>query len=198
MLSTSSLDRLLTFLLRNARHSPPTTPRLLWALGVNGEGSSHVTFAFIKHLMISSDSGGECITVVYSARSKLDAHISDFLRKTKHAHIAPGIKLVRLPKFCRSYIIHYILKFYFDPSRFFSSVVVFDDFPFRLSINQVLYFHQPNLVHNNKLTWKIKRVVFKSLLSPTLTVYFQTPHISKAFTLEFGFFKSICFLHSLE
>lgn len=172
--------------------------KLLWAVGVNGEGSSHVTFAFIQHLLARTNSQGECVTVIYSARSKLDAHISEFLSKTEADSLSSAVKLVRLPKICRGYIVHFLLKFCLKPSHLFSAVVVLDDFPFRLSERQVLYFHQPNLIHSKNLAWKIKRLAFRSLLSPALTLYFQTRQISQAFASEFGDYKSLCFLHSLE
>jgi hypothetical protein len=182
----------------NVCQPSPGTSRLLWALGVNGEGSSHVTFAFIHYLLTRSNSQGEFVTVVYSARSKLDTHISEFLSKAQLYNSSPAVKLIRMPKACRWYIIHFLLKFWLNPSHFFSSVVVLDDFPFRLSTRQVLYFHQPNLIHSNKLIWKIKRFAFRSLLSPALTVYFQTRQIAQAFYSEFGDYQSLCFLHSLE
>ncbi len=174
------------------------TSTLLWALGVNGEGSSHVTFAFIHNLLVRSNAQGECVTVIYSARSKLDVLISEFLYKTEPFNLASAVKLVKVPKVCRGYIVHFLLKFWLKPSHFFGSVIVFDDFPFRLSKRQVLYFHQPNLVHSKKLIWKAKRLAFRSLLSPELIVYFQTQQIFQAFSSEFGDYNSLCFLHSLQ
>jgi hypothetical protein len=188
----------LTKLSLNNRRPSSSGPILLWAVGVNGEGSSHVTFAFIKYLLARTDPQAKHVTVTYSARSKLDEHISEIASSIQNSNHAATVKFVRLPKESRGYILHFLVKLLFKPSNYFSSVVVLDDFPFRSSRTQVLYFHQSNLIHNNKLIWRIKRLAFRSLLSRSLTLYFQTQHISRDFSSHFGDYNSLCFLHSLE
>lgn len=171
---------------------------LLWALGINGEGSSHVTFAFIKHIFSSYRFSNNRAAIVYSANSSLDELITSFLLTEKNNISCSHVRFIRLPKFFRNYLIHFMIKALINPLRFFDAVVVFDDFPFKRADKQILYFHQPNLIYNNSLFWCIKRFAFRLLLSSGLTVYIQTLHMRDAFISRFGQFKTICFLHGLR
>lgn len=171
---------------------------LLWALGINGEGSSHVTFAFIKHIFLSYRFSNNRAAIVYSASSSLDELIASFLLNEKNNISCAHVRLIRLPKFFRNYLIHFMIKAFINPLRFFDSVVVFDDFPFKHADKQILYFHQPNLIYNNSILWCIKRFAFRLLLTSHLIVYIQTLHMRDAFTSRFGQFKTMCFLHGLR
>jgi hypothetical protein len=171
---------------------------LLWALGINGEGSSHVTFAFIKHICMLNTAKSNKISIIYTASSSLDRLISSFLLSYENNGQSPHVNFIRLPKFSRNYLFHFLLKATVNPNLFFDSVVVFDDFPFKRAAKQVLYFHQPNLIYNASLIWRIKRSAFKFLLSPSLAIYVQTCHMRDSFLTRFGQFNTICFLHSLS
>lgn len=170
---------------------------LLWALGVNGEGSARVTFAFIKNLCAENSLSSSMTTILYSSGSTLDQLISCYLRSTLSSVHNPNVRFIRLPKVARNYIFHFMLKFCIGPFLPYESVVVFDDYPFRFLSSQVLYFHQPNLVYNNSILWRIKRLSFRLLLSPSLTVYIQTKHMRDSFIRKFGLTNTICFLHDL-
>ena len=172
----------------------------LWAVGINGEGSSLVTFSFIKHICLNVDLHHHSTTIVYSARSTLDVLIKSFLADNDSIHLNPSIKFIRLPPISRNYLIHFLFKFFADPLRLFSAdnIIVFDDFPFKHSAHQVLYFHQPNIIYNNTCVWRIKRFAFRLLLSPSLTLYVQTRHMQNAFFSKFGYISSLCFLHELN
>ena len=170
---------------------------LLWAVGINGVGSSLVTFAFIKRICMMSSGSEDKVTIIYSARSTLDSLISPFLADTDFKSSFSRINFVRCPALVRNYVIHFLIKAIFNPLLLFKAdkVVVFDDFPFRFATKQVLYFHQPNLIYNDVFVWRIKRLAFRLLLSPTLIVYTQTSHMCQAFQARFGYFRSLCFLH---
>lgn len=169
---------------------------LLWSLGVNGEGSARVTFSFIK-CICSDYKPNTHTTILYSSGSTLDQLISSTSMPILSPGRNPNVRFIRLPKFTRNYLIHFLLKFFGGPFLFFKTVVVFDDFPFKFLRRQVLYFHQPNLIHSNSKLWFIKRLCFRLLLSPSLIVYIQTKHMRDSFLLKFGPTKSICFLHDL-
>lgn len=170
---------------------------LLWALGINGEGSARVTFAFIKSICLSQSLSSSRTIILYSSGSTLDQLISCYLQSKLSAGHNPNVRFVRLPKIARNYLFHFILKFIAGPFLTYESVVVFDDFPFRFLHRQILYFHQPNLIYNNSLLWRIKRLAFHLLLSPSLIVYIQTTHMRDSFILKYGFVKTVSFLHDL-
>lgn len=172
---------------------------LLWALGINGEGSSRVTFAFIKyicgdrHTLLDTNT-----TVIYTSRSTLDQLIAPYLQLRSSHELSPSVNFIRLPKFTRNYLFHYTLKLFCGPLLRYDRIVVFDDFPFFNNARQVLYFHQPNLLYNNSPLWTIKRFFFRFLLTSTLTVFIQTSHMRKAFISKFGNYNFLCFLHHLN
>ena len=170
---------------------------LLWALGINGEGSARVTFAFIKSICKVQTLPSSKTTILYSSGSTLDHLISSYLQNNISVAYNINVRFVRLPRIARNYLFHFLLKYCAGPFLTYESVVVFDDFPFRFLHKQILYFHQPNLIHNNSLVWRIKRLAFRLLLSPSLTVYIQTNHMRDSFIYKFGFFRTISFLHDL-
>lgn len=172
---------------------------LLWAVGINGEGSSLVTFAFIKHICMICNDSQDKVTVVYTARSTLDGLISPFLSRNDSNFKYSNVNFIRCPAVARNYVIHFLIKAFANPLFLFKAdkVIVFDDFPFRLAPKQILYFHQPNLIYNNSIVWRVKRLAFRLLLSSSLIVYTQTNHMCQAFLARFGHFKSLCFLHEL-
>ena len=156
-----------------------------------------MTFSFIKYICSSSSTSQNNTTIIYTAHSTLDQLISStFL--SQEVHLPRNVNFIKLPRITRNYIIHFFVKCFLNPSIFFQSTVVFDDYPFRFASNQVLYFHQPNLIYNNSRLWSVKRFALRLLLSTPLTIYFQTNHIRQAFFTRFGFYKSISFLHSLD
>ena len=171
---------------------------LLWALGVNGEGSARVTFAFIQNLFTEKSLIRSHTTILYTSDSTLDQLISSYLQSQPSSVPIQNVRFIRLPKIARNYILHFTLKFFIGPFFTYQSVVVFDDYPFRFLSNQVLYFHQPNLVYNSSILWRIKRLTFRILLSRSIAVYFQTKHMRDSFVHKFGLVNTICFLHDLN
>lgn len=172
--------------------------RLLWALGINGEGSARVTYAFIKYICSPRHNSSHRTTVVYTACSTLEELIHPLLSTSNVSSPIRNVRFVRLPKLFRNYLVHFAIKTIINPSILFNSIVVFDDYPFRFAERQVLYFHQPNLIYNQSFIWRLKRHVFKILLSNSLVVYIQTKHMRTSFVQTFGDFKILCFLHNLS
>ena len=156
---------------------------LIWALGINGEGSSVVVSEFISALFAHPQL--RPLTIVCSRRSTLSERIYSLQSFPKHQN--------------SSYPIHFALKLFLPVQFFYRAVITFDDFPFFLAKKQLLYFHQPNLIFNIALSWRIKRLAFKLLLNRNIVIYFQTNHIRKAFfsNFHFPFIASICFLHKI-
>jgi hypothetical protein len=172
-----------------------TCLNLLWAVGVNGEGSSVVTFSFVECILKSHAISDVCI--VLTANSTLSEKlILRNIRKNENLS-SRNIYLIQLPKVFRIYPIHFLIKYLFPVNLFFRRCVVFDDFPFRLCSRQLLYFHQPNLIFGFSLLWKIKRLAFVMLKPKSLTVNFQTCHIRDSFVRAFGRCKSLCLLHQV-
>ena len=170
---------------------------LLWALGINGEGSARVTFSFIRHIL-STPHHGNTTTIVYSSHSTLDRLISSHIVDMGPNYCSSNINLIRLPKISRNYLLHFLIKIIFVPSILYTHIVVFDDYPFRFSRYQVLYLHQPNLIYNASIVWAFKRLAFRFLLSSQLTIYLQTQHMRNAFASRFGTFNFMCFTHDLS
>jgi len=169
---------------------------LIWALGINGEGSSVVVSEFISALFAHPQL--RPLTIVCSRRSTLSERVYSLQSFPKHQN-SRLIRLIFLPKFFRSYPIHFALKLFLPVQFFYRAVITFDDFPFFLAKKQLLYFHQPNLIFNIALIWRIKRLAFKLLLNRNIVIYFQTNHIRKAFfsNFHYPFIASICFLHKI-
>ena len=168
---------------------------LLWAAGVNGEGSSVVTFGFVENLVTNQDTSDVCI--IFTAKSTLSSKISSLSLSSAENLSSRNVHLFRLPKVFRLYPIHFLIKFLFPVNIWFKRCVVFDDFPFRLASRQLLYFHQPNLIFGSSLLWKAKRFAFVILKPKTLLFNFQTRHIHSSFIEIFGACNSLCFLHQI-
>lgn len=176
-------------------HMSKNVMDLLWAAGINGEGSSVVTFGFVECFLACQGFSDVCI--VYTAKSTLSARINSLNACDIEKLSSRNIRLVRLPKACRLYPIHFLIKCFFPVNIWFRRCVVFDDFPFRLCPRQLLYFHQSNLIFSSSLLWKIKRIAFVMLKPKSLTVNFQTFHVRDSFVRAFGKCKSLCFLHQV-
>ena len=171
---------------------------LLWALGINGEGSARITSAFIRHICATNNESKRMTAIVYSSRSTLDELITESILSTDSGNHNPHVQFIRLPKIFRNYLIHFLIKAFINPLLFSQTVVVFDDYPFRHASRQVLYFHQANLIYNEALLWRVKRFSFRLLLSSSLIVFIQTNHMRDAFVSKFGRCKTMCFLHSMS
>ena len=168
---------------------------LFWAAGVNGEGSSVVAFAFVKNLVYNQDESNVCI--VYTSQSTLSLKLESLSPSAIDNLSSRNVQLLQLPKWCRLYPIHFLIKCCFPVNIFFKRCVVFDDFPFGLASRQLLYFHQPNLIFGTSPLWKIKRLVFVMLKSKSLIFNFQTHHIRDSFLRKFGDCTSLCLLHKI-
>lgn len=170
-----------------------TKSDLLWAAGVNGEGSSMVTHQFIQAIIDNNTFTDICI--VYTAESTLSGKLQALEPSTLKNLSYRRVCFVKLPKTLRNYGIHFFIKALFPVEIFFRRTFVFDDFPFRLCSRQLLYFHQPNLIFSESLVWQIKRMAFQVLKTGDLTINFQTRHIRSSFLQRFGTCKSLCLLH---
>lgn len=168
---------------------------LLWAAGVNGEGSSVVTFGFVENLVVNQDTSDVCI--VFTAKSTLSSKISSLSLSSIENLSSRNVHFFRLPKVFRLYPFHFLIKFFFPVNIWFKRCVVFDDFPFRLASRQLLYFHQPNLIFGSSPLWIAKRFVFVILKSKRLLINFQTYHIRSSFVEVFGNCRSLCHLHQI-
>jgi len=182
-------------LLRIQQHIIGKDLNLLWAAGVNGEGSSIVTFQFIECLLSNHDFHDLCI--VYTAKSTLSLKLLPLTPVDLERLSLRNIYFVKLPKICRNYFFHFLVKCFLPMDLWFQRCIVFDDFPFRLSSRQLLYFHQPNLIFGVSQLWRIKRLAFVILKTKRLTVNFQTFHIRDSFFRVFGECKSLCLLHQV-
>ena len=168
---------------------------LLWAAGVNGEGSSVVTFGFVQNLAANNDTSDVCI--VYTAKSTLSSKLS-LLKPSDIQNLSSrNVHFLRLPKVFRLYPFHFLAKLLLPVHIIFKRCVVFDDFPFRLASRQLLYFHQSNLIFGSSLLWKTKRLAFVILKPSTLILNFQTHHIQRSFVSVFGECKSLSLLHQI-
>ncbi len=168
---------------------------LLWAAGVNGEGSSVVTLSFVEYFLANQEISDVCI--VYTDKSSLSAKLVSLDACEAEKLYLRNIYFMRLPKVCRAYPIHFLVKYFFPVNKWFRRCVVFDDFPFRLCSRQLLYFHQPNLIFGSSPLWRVKRLAFVMLKSKCLVINFQTYHMRNSFTRAFGECKSLCLLHHL-
>ena len=135
--------------------------------------------------------------IIYSDQSLMSQRI-EYLLSSKSLSIPSSIHFVKLPSYFRNYFIHFFIKALFPVDFFFKRLFVFDDYPFRLSHHQVLYFHQANLLFNYSTTWSIKRLIFSFLINPFLYVYVQTFHMEKSFKRIFNHHNTISFLHSMK
>ena len=168
---------------------------LLWAAGVNGEGSSVITFSFVDCLLSNTEISDLCI--VCTAKSTLSSKLISLNTCDAAKLSSRNIHLIHLPKVFRMYPIHFAIKCFFPAGLWFRRCVVFDDYPFRLCPRQLLYFHQASLIFSSSLLWKIKRFAFVMLKTKSLTINFQTYHIRDSYTRVFGKCNSLCLLHNI-
>ncbi|WP_413744863.1 glycosyltransferase [Synechococcus sp. MIT S9451] len=166
---------------------------VVWALGINGEGSS-----IIANQWFDTVSSNSQRTLFVCSRGSL---LSQKLRKSRFRdRILKDSKnyFIELPSFFRFYPIHFFLKLIIPINLISHSLLVLDDYPFALSSNQVLYFHQLNLLKSKSIFWRFKRFVFRLLLSSSPMVYCQTNHVAKAFTSKFTNLRCFSFLHNIS
>lgn len=149
---------------------------ILWAGGINGEGSSIVAFNLIKTLI--KDYEKLNFNIVISAKSTLEEKLDDM-------NLLDNRKILRLPRFYRLYPVQFFAKTIINMNHYCEALITLDDYPFRNANNQILYFHQPNLIFSEKLIWKCKRIFFNFLLTKQLKIFLQTKHIYNSFLKRF-------------
>ena len=154
---------------------------ILWAAGTNGEGSSKVVLKLLKALIESYQIKN--FKIFISSESTLDEE----LIANNIINIA---EIYKLPKIYRIYPIQFLTKFFLPVDFFCKALITLDDFPFRNARNQILYFHQPNIIYSKKFIWKIKRLIFKILLTKKLKIFVQTNHIKRELLKKFDNIKS--------
>lgn len=149
---------------------------ILWAAGINGEGSSIVAFNLIKSLIEHYDKLN--FNVVISAKSTLEEKLDDI-------NLLDNSKILRLPRIYRLYPVQVLAKTIINMNYYCEALITLDDYPFRNASNQILYFHQPNLIFSEKLIWKFKRLFFNFLRTKQLKIFLQTKHIYNSFLNKF-------------
>jgi len=153
---------------------------ILWAAGINGEGSSKVTLSIIKALINKYDN--KKFKIFISSGSIL-------FSKLKEENLLINNSINYLPKIYRLYPIQFLTKLLFPINLFCQSLITIDDYPFRNANNQILYFHQANLVFSNKFIWKLKRLVFNALHTKKLKIFVQSKQMSYFFKNKFPNFR---------
>lgn len=162
---------------------------IFWAVGTNGEGSSKVVVNLIKALIKGSKSND--FKVFISSKSTLAEEI-------RSNNLLNNSNIYKLPKIYRYYPIQFLIKFCIPVNFFCKGLITLDDYPFRNSENQILYFHQPNLIFSEKFIWKIKRFIFNILLSKRLKIFVQTKHIKKDLLRKFPYINSKNIIRALH
>ncbi len=165
---------------------------IVWALGVNGEGSSVIAHEWINYIAQNQMSTLFVFSNESTLSKKFDCNSTKFVNKNAR------ISCLKLPSFCRHYTFHFLVKLLFPVNFFFKSVLVFDDFPFLLASNQVLYFQQLNLLIGKSFLWKLKQLVFLILVSSRPSVYCQTEHVLSSFKRRFPSLECFSFLHEIK
>ena len=165
---------------------------LIWTIGTDGQGSSEVVRNLIQSLY-ENDHDQEYLIVI-SNKSLLSEKLYQI---KKNLPKKKSIKLIRFHKIIKFYPFNFLIRCFINPDKFFKATFVLDDFPFRLSKKQLLYFHQPNIIFPKSFSWKIKRSIFRLLLNKKTKVYLQTNHFFDLFVKNFPFISnnSITFLH---
>tara|TARA_B100000212_G_C27267960_1_gene487430 strand:+ start:113 stop:619 length:507 start_codon:yes stop_codon:yes gene_type:complete len=153
---------------------------ILWAAGINGEGSCKVALSIIKVLINKYDN--KKFKIFISSGSTLSSKLRD-------ENLLINKSINQLPKIYRLYPIQGLFKLLFPINLFCRSLITIDDYPFRNANNQILYFHQANLVFSNKFIWKLKRLFFNSLHSKTLKIFVQTKQMHDLFKNKFTNFR---------
>ena len=149
---------------------------ILWAGGINGEGSSNVALNLIKTLV--DEYSKFDFNIVISSKSTLE-------EKLNNINFLDNSKILRLPRIYRLYPVQIIDKTFINMNHYCEALITLDDYPFRNAGNQILYFHQPNLIFSEKLIWKCKRLVFNFLRTKQLKIFLQTKHIYNSFLNRF-------------
>ena len=162
---------------------------ILWAAGTNGEGSSKVALKLIKALIKNSKNYD--FKIFISSQSTLDEEI-------RASNIKNNSAIYKLPKIYRIYPIQLLIKFFLPLDFFCKALITLDDFPFRNSGNQILYFHQPNILYSDKFIWKLKRIIFTILLTKKIKIFVQTQHIKRALLKKFDIIKTINLITALH
>ena len=154
---------------------------IFWAGGINGEGSSKVAIKLIKALLENSENIN--FKIFISSQSTLDNEI-------RENGLFNYSKICKLPKLYRSYPIQFLIKFFFPINFFCNALITLDDYPFRNASNQILYFHQPNIIFSEKIIWKFKKLVFNILMTNKIKIFVQTHHFKNALMNNFRNIKS--------
>ena len=149
---------------------------LIWAVSINGEGSSRVSFDLIR----ASPAIFRDVTCVVSSESVL-------YRQLCASDLSASIRLVVLPSLFRQYYVQFFVKLLLPLFVFADLALVVDDFPFLIPYRQVIYLHQPNLLYPRSLMWRSKALVFAflSFFKPRISV--QTEHMRKQLSLRYGY-----------
>jgi hypothetical protein len=149
---------------------------LIWAVSINGEGSSRVSRDLIR-----SSSDVFCSNICIVTKGTI------LHRQLCSSDLSPSIRLIVLPGFVRLYGVQILLKSILPLFLFADLVLVLDDFPFLIPYRQVLYFHQPNLLYPQTPLWKLKAFVFAflSLFRPRVSV--QTKHVRDRLSLRYKY-----------
>jgi len=144
---------------------------IIWAVGTNGEGSSHVVSALLDCFFASDE---PVVHRVFITRnSLLDKKLPTSVFSKYSANIVAFPAILSIP------IVHLVIKMLcfliWKPTK----LIVLDDFPFYRIPNQTLLLHQPNLVYlyDRRLLWKVRRYFFSILLSPRTHVVVQAEHM---------------------
>jgi hypothetical protein len=150
----------------------------IWALGVNGEGSTLVGEALIKSAL--NIKKGKNIRIIISKSSLLHNKIlqNDEIQFYKR-------KIIILPQFFRNYIIQCLIKSFLPINFFCQKLITIDEFPFLAHKNQILYFQQAGVLEGKSLRWILRRILYKILINKNLKIFTQTKQINKKLSKDF-------------
>lgn len=150
----------------------------IWALGVNGEGSTLVGEGLIKSAL--NIKKGNNIRIIISKESLLHKIIldSDEIKIYKR-------KIIILPRFFRNYFIQCLIKSFLPINLFCNNLITIDEFPFLFHKNQILYFQQAGVLEGKSLRWILRRILYKILINKNLKVFTQTKQINIKLSKEF-------------
>ncbi len=151
---------------------------ILWAMCINGEGSSLVTKKIIKSLLNLEEKNSK---IIISDSSTLFRFLSSNGIIEKHRK-----KIIIFPSYFRNYFIQIIIKTLIPINYFCNCLITMDDFPFYLHKNQILYFQQAGIIEGNNLRWKLRRIFFQILIRKYHIIYTQTFHIKRSLLNKFN------------
>ena len=170
---------------------------LVYALNVNGEGSSRVTLSIISNLIhrltpasivISSKSLLELLLLTQYQLSPLSNY--GILRTYRISNISIYV----LPGFLRLPILAFVIKLLFPIFLLKTKILVMDDYPFLLSSKQLLFFQQANLLHTPSMQWIIRKFFFSFLLRSSPVVFLQSSYMHCLFLKNFPLCPACSFL----